>query len=127
MNVYLKKLEDELKLRNYSPKTIKSYMACVAKYLQAKKDNFDCVDIDHIKQYLLSLVEKSVSSQTVNQNLQAINFFCRNVLKHCGKIDIRFAKTPSKLPVVLSRDEINSILEAIINEKHKKPIIKCVF
>lgn len=119
MDVYLKKLENELKLRNYSPKTIKSYTACVAKYLQAKKDNFDSVNVDFIKQYLLSLIEKGASSQTTNQNLQAINFFCWNVLKYSGKVNIRFAKTPSKLPVVLSRDEINSIIEAISNEKHK--------
>lgn len=119
MDVYLKKLEDELKLRNYSPKTVKSYTAYVAKYLQAKKNNIDSVSVDFIKQYLLSLVGKGASSQTTNQNLQAINFFCWNVLKYSGKIDIRFAKTPSKLPVVLSRDEINSIVEVIGNEKHK--------
>ena len=37
MDVYLKKLEDELRLRRYSPKTIKSYTGCVAKYLRAKQ------------------------------------------------------------------------------------------
>lgn len=118
MDVYLKKLEDELRLRNYSPKTIKSYVGCVAEYLRAKQNNFDSVDIDFIKQYLLSIIDKGMSSQTTNQKLQAINFFCWNVLKYHGKIDIKFAKTPSKLPIVLSRDEIKSILAAINNEKH---------
>jgi site-specific recombinase XerD len=59
-----------------------------------------------------------MASPTINQKLQAINFFCRNVLKHHGKIDIRFSKTASKLPIVLSRNEIRSILESITNEKH---------
>lgn len=118
MDVYLKKLENELRLRNYSPKTIKSYAVCVAEYLRAKKNNFDSVDIDFIKKYLLSIVDKGMSSQTTNQNLQAINFFCWNVLKFHGKIDIKFAKTPSKLPIVLSRDEIQKILGTIKNEKH---------
>src|SRR3989344_5398769 len=119
MDVYLKKLEDELRLRRYSPKTIKSYKGCVVEYLRAKQDNLDSIDIDFIKQYLLTKVDKGMSSQTTNQSLQAINFFCRNVLKFHGKIDIRFAKTPSKLPIVLSRDEIQSILAVINNEKHK--------
>ncbi|OGI35557.1 MAG: hypothetical protein A2259_00325 [Candidatus Moranbacteria bacterium RIFOXYA2_FULL_43_15] len=119
MDVYLKKLEDELRLRNYSPKTIKSYTACVEKYLQAKQNNLDSVSTEFIKQHLLSIIEKGAASQTTNQNLQAINFFCWNVLKYKGKIDIKFAKTPSKLPIVLSRDEIQTILEAIVNEKHK--------
>lgn len=118
MDVYLKKLEDELRLRNYSPKTIKSYMSCVAEYLRAKKKNFDSVDIDFTKQYLLFKINKGMSSQTVNQCLQAINFFCWNVLKFYGKIDIKFAKTPSRLPIVLSRGEIQSILKAISNVKH---------
>ena len=118
MEVYLKKLEDELRLRNYSPKTIKSYVSCVAEYLRAKQTDFGLVDVDFIKQYLLSVIDKGMSSQTTNQKLQAINFFCWNVLKYHGKIDIRFAKTPSKLPIVLSRDEIQSILSVINNEKH---------
>jgi len=118
MNVYLKKLEDELRLRNYSPKTVKSYVSCVTEYLRIKQNNLDSVDIDFIKQHLLSKINKGMSSQTTNQALQAINFFCWNVLKFHGKIDIKFAKTPSKLPIVLSRDEIQSILKAISNEKH---------
>jgi len=118
MEVYLKKLEDELRLRNYSPKTIKSYVSCVAEYLRAKQTDFGSVDVDFIKQYLLSVIDKGMSSQTTNQKLQAINFFYWNVLKYHGKIDIRFAKTPSKLPIVLSRDEIQSILSVINNEKH---------
>lgn len=119
MDVYLKKLENELRLRKYSPKTVGAYLACVANYLKAKKNNFEIVDIDFIKQYLLSKIDEGKSSQTVNQNLQAINFFCWNVLKFRGKIDIRFAKTPSKLPIILSRDEIQNILSEISNEKHK--------
>lgn len=118
MNVYLKKLEDELRLRKYSPKTIRSYVGCVTEYLCAKQKDFNLIDIDFIKKYLLSKVNRGFSSQTTNQHLQAINFFCWNILKYHGKIDVRFAKTSSKLPVVLSRDEIQSILSVINNEKH---------
>jgi len=118
MDVYLKKLENELRLRNYSRKTIKSYLHCVAEYLRAKQNNLDLVDINFIKQYLLSKIDIGMSSQTINQILQAINFFCWNVLKFNSKIDIKFAKTPSKLPIVLSREEIQLILKTITNEKH---------
>ncbi len=119
MDVYLKKLEDELRLRNYSFKTVKSYTGCVAEYLRAKQKNFDLVNTDFIKQYLLSKVDKGMSSQTVNQSLQAINFFCWNVLKYRSKIDIRFAKTPSKLPIVLAREEISKVINNAVNPKHK--------
>lgn len=118
MDVYLKKLADELRLRNYSPKTIKSYVHCVSEYLTDRGGDSGVIDVEAIKKHLLSKVDKGMSSQTTNQALQAINFFCWNVLGYRGKIDIRFAKTPSKLPIVLSRDEINSILATINNKKH---------
>lgn len=118
MDAYLKKLEDELRLRRYSPRTVKSYSACVADYLRCKQTCFDTVDVEDIKRFLLAKVDRGMSSQTINQSLQAINFFYWNVLEFHEKIDIRFAKTPSKLPVVLSRDEIQLILKEIINEKH---------
>ena len=41
------------------------------------------------------------------------------MLKFHDKIDIKFAKTPSKLPIVLSRDEIEKIINSIINAKHR--------
>jgi site-specific recombinase XerD len=119
MEVYLRKLENELKLRYYSPKTIKSYLACIADYLRVKKTNFAIVDIDFIKQFLLAKKDRGMSAQTINQNLQAINFFCHNVLKNHYKTDIKFAKTPGKLPVVLSRSEIREIIDSISNLKHK--------
>jgi site-specific recombinase XerD len=67
----------------------------------------------------LAKKNKGMSSQTINQNLQAINFFYRDVLKKYLKIDIKFAKTPSKLPIVLSREEIKKIIDLIDNSKHK--------
>ncbi|MCD4693932.1 phage integrase N-terminal SAM-like domain-containing protein [bacterium] len=62
----MKKMKDELRLRNYSPKTIKVYLSCVTNYLRAKGNNFEIIDINFIKQYLLSIVEKGKSSQTIN-------------------------------------------------------------
>ena len=118
LGFYLKKLEDELRLRKYSPKTIKGYAYCVACYLKAKQDNLEVVDVDFIKQYILSKIDEGKSSQMSNQHLQAIKFFCWNVLNFRGKIDVRFAKTPSKLPIVLSRAEIDRLLSVIKNEKH---------
>ncbi|MDP2656290.1 MAG: tyrosine-type recombinase/integrase [bacterium] len=119
MDVYLQKLKDELRLRHYSPRTIQSYCVCVSEYLRAKRNNLDSVDVDFVKKYLLSMVDKGLSSSTTNQALQAINFFYHNVLQYDRDIAIRFAKTPQKLPIVLSRDEIHAILKCLDNTKHR--------
>jgi len=84
-----------------------------------EKTDPESADESLIKKFLLSKKDKGMSSQTINQYLQAINFFYREVIKKYDKIDIKFAKTASKLPVVLSRNEIERIIGSIDNKKHK--------
>jgi site-specific recombinase XerD len=86
------------------------------KYIKViKKDP----DLSSIKNYLLEKQEKGQSSQTINVYLNAIKYFYREIFKNTVPIDIRFAKTSSKLPVVLSRIEIEKIIDSIVNKKHK--------
>jgi len=40
-------------------------------------------------------------------------------LKISQNINLKFAKRSKKLPIVLSREEIKNIIEAIRNPKHK--------
>ena len=104
-NDYLQKTENELKLRNYSPKTIKGYMTCIKDYLAAKNDDLELVNIDFIKNFLLSKKGAGLSSQTINLYLHSIKFFYRDIVKSLIAIDLKFAKTSNKLPIVLSRNE----------------------
>lgn len=113
------KIKDELKLRNYSRKTIESYLFCLADYFKYIKNVKREPDIGIIKKYLLEKQSKRLSSQTVNLYLQSIKYFYREVCKINKDVDIKFAKTPSKLPVVLSRMEIEKIIGNIANQKHK--------
>jgi len=67
----------------------------------------------------LQLKDGGKSSQTINLHLNSIKYLYRDVFKNLKKIDIKFAKRTQKLPVVLSRIEINKILDAIQNQKHR--------
>ena len=119
MQEYLEQKRQELKLRNYSFKTIKTYLSCLREYFDFKKINFEKIDEENIKQFLLNKQSKNYSSQTVNLYLNAIKFFYREVLKIHQKITLKFAKRSKKLPIVLSREEIRNIIDAIRNPKHK--------
>ena len=114
----LLKIKDELKLRNYSKRTIESYLFCLKEYFKYAKIIKREPEIAVIKKYLLKKKEVGQSSQTINLHLQAIKYFYREIMKGRTNVDIKFAKTPSKLPIVLSRDEIQLILDNIRNEKH---------
>lgn len=119
MQKYLEKTRQELKLRNYSFKTIKTYLSCLKKYFDFKKFNLERMDEEKIKQFLLSKQDKNYSPQTINLCLNAIKFFYREVLKVPQKIDLKFAKRSKKLPIVLSREEVKNIIDTIKNPKHK--------
>jgi site-specific recombinase XerD len=114
----LQKIKDELKLRNYSRRTIESYLACLKEYFKYIKNIKREPDVATIKKYLLEKHDRRQSSQTINLHLQAIKYFYREVMKSITPIDIKFAKTASKLPVVLSRKEIEKIINSIKNQKH---------
>ena len=115
----MKKIDNELKLRNYSQRTIKSYLACLKEYFIYIKNIAQDPDVDLIKKFLLAKQAKGMSSQTINLSLMAIKHFYANIAKSNMAIGIKFAKTSDKLPVVLSREEIAAILDNITNKKHK--------
>jgi len=112
------KIKQELKLRNYSPRTIESYLGCLNEYFKYIKNIKREPDVFLIKKYLLEKQGRGQSSQTINLHLQAIKYFYREIMKNSTAIDVKFAKTASKLPIVLSRNEIQKILSAIENKKH---------
>ena len=119
MQTELHKTERELKIKNYSPKTLKSYLYGLREYFSFKGNNFTELDQENIRDFLLYCEKKHISSQSRNLFLNAIKFYYRNVVKNSQKIEIQSAKKPKSLPTVLSRVEVNRILESPKNAKHK--------
>ncbi|MBI2577839.1 MAG: tyrosine-type recombinase/integrase [Candidatus Wildermuthbacteria bacterium] len=122
---FLKRMEMEMRLRNFSPKTVKNYLRCAKVYLEmraqvargSKNGIFD-VSEENLKEFLYEKLEKGAAPETVNLYLCAVKFFWREVLGYKGRINIRFARRNLRLPVVLSREEILRLLEAVKNKKH---------
>ncbi|MFA5020811.1 MAG: site-specific tyrosine recombinase/integron integrase [Patescibacteria group bacterium] len=119
MQQWLDRVKTELKIRNYSSKTVRAYLACLKDYFDYKRVNLDELDLDNIRQYLLLKQEKNYSPQTVNLYLNAIKFFYHEIIRASEPFTIKFAKRNKSLPVVLSRQEIQLLLSDIINAKHK--------
>ncbi len=115
----LTQTRNELRLRRYSPRTIKSYLANLKEYFSLKHFDFMNPDVDHIRRFLLEKEEKGYASQTINLYLNAIKFYYYEIAKFDGVIDIHFAKRSKKLPIVLSREEIKRLVAVISNIKHR--------
>ncbi|HLG25888.1 MAG TPA: site-specific tyrosine recombinase/integron integrase [Candidatus Gracilibacteria bacterium] len=121
MEAFLKKLENELRLRGLSPRTIKTYTSCVGFYLRYLGAGSDLMnmDVEKIKEFLLHRQDSGAAPQTVNLYLNAIKFFYRHVVKAQASIDIRFAKRSLRLPVVLSHREVLLLIDSYRNRKHR--------
>ncbi len=111
--------QQELQLRNYSPKTTHSYLAALKKYFTFKKSSLQICDLQNIKQFLLQAHQKNLAPQTRNLYLSAIKFYYHQVIKSPNKIKLKIAKKTQKLPIVLSRSEITQLLHQTINTKHR--------
>lgn len=116
ISIEISKVRDELKLRNYSPKTVKSYSQCIERYFYYKKSSIHSLDREDVKQFLLSL---NTCPQTQNVYLQAIRFYYANIADTPFTLDIKGSKRRKALPIVLSRSEIIQIIESVHNIKHK--------
>jgi site-specific recombinase XerD len=121
MTVYheLELVERELKIRGYSHKTVKSYLYGLEKYFAFKRDRLRLLDEENIKNFLWYCQRRGVSPQTRNLFLNAIKFYYRSVVGINKKVEVRTAKKESKLPVVLGRDEIKTIINVVKNIKHR--------
>lgn len=122
MQSILNKTKNILKLRCYSPKTIKSYLFYIKEYLVfSQKENLKNKNIA-IEKYLLNKQTKGNSPQTINLALNAIKFLYRDVFKVKNKLNFKCAKRSSKIPITLSKSEIKKIISIITNSKHKLAI-----
>lgn len=110
----MNRLSTELRLRHYSPKTIKSYHHWVnafVRYLDGKPSQV--LAVSDARDFLSHLaVEQGVSASTQNQAFSALLFFYSKVLKvdFSGLQETPRAKRTQMVPTVLTRAEVHLIL-----------------
>ncbi len=110
-------LENTIRMRHYSDKTLKSYRKYIRDFqTHTKSLHPDRLSAEHVKEYLTHLaVKKKVSASTQNLAFNSLLFFFRHVLnRDFGTIDgVVRAKRRPYIPVVLSRAEIDQIFKTI--------------
>jgi integrase/recombinase XerD len=111
----------DLRIRNYSPRTIDCYVDCVARFARYFGQSPVALGSEHIRAYQTHLVEtKRTSWSAFNQAVCALRFLYGTTLRQPSVIEaIPFPRQPKTLPVVLSRAELGRFFAAIPNLKHR--------
>ena len=113
MTALRQRLIDELTRRNYSPRTIQTYVAAVARTAKHFRCSPDCLTPDQIRDFQLHLIAQKVSWSLFNQVGCALKFFYRQVLQRPEFVPfVPFAKMPQSLPIVLAPEEVRRLLNA---------------
>lgn len=114
LEFWLKKTKEELDLKGFSPKTKKAYSYHIKDFLNYCNNDFH----EKKKEYILYLISKKLSSESVRLASASIDFFLRNVANlKTEKISLPIRK--KSLPHVLSKDEIVKMINSTFNIKHK--------
>jgi integrase/recombinase XerD len=104
---------DDLRLRNYSPRTIEAYVAGVARFAKHCGRSPEQLGPEEIRAFQLHLLERGVSWSLFNQTVCALRFCYGITLGRSEQVPhIPFGKRPKTLPSVLSPVEVASLLQA---------------
>ena len=110
----LDRVREAVRVRNYSRRTEEAYVYWIRKYIVFHgKKHPSTIGAREMSAFLTWLaVERRVSASTQNQALSALLFLYRHVLgQEVGDVSpVVRARTPERMPVVLSREEVSAVL-----------------
>ena len=114
---FLDRVRESLRTRHYSVRTEKAYIGWIRRYIlfHGKRHPAE-MGAAEVSRFLTSLaVDRSGAASTQNQALSALLFLYREVLGQDlpWLDDLVRAKRPPRLPVVLTRDEVRSVLDRV--------------
>jgi len=104
---------EDMQRRNYSPKTVKAYVAGVLRFARYFDRSPAALGAEHIRTYQLYLLRENVTWSLYNQTVCALRFLYRKTLNQPELGDlIPYGKKSQTLPSVLSPEEVLQFLDA---------------
>jgi len=114
---YLRKLE----LKRYANATVKNYVSSFEKFINYYKDiELIYINENDVRNYLQFLIHEKRSNSYINVSVNAIKFYYEIVLGMPNRFyEIERPRKEFKLPKVISKEEVLSIIEHTNNIKHR--------
>ena len=118
-----RRMIEDMSLRNMAPATKRSSIHAVKRFSQFHGRSPDLLGLEDVRAFQVYLVSRGVSWGALNQTVCALRFFC-GVTLDCAVIPerISYARTPRKLPEILSANEVVRFLEAVPSLKARSAL-----
>ena len=118
MSPLRRRMIEDMTVRNLSPATQRSYISAVSKFSRYFGRSPDKLELEDVRAFQVHLVSTGISWPALNQIVCALRFFYGVTLGEAVVPErIPYAREPSKLPTVLSPDEVVQFLEAVSSLK----------
>ncbi len=117
----LKKLETELKIRGYSKETQKIYLYHNKNFIEFIKKEPKDVEEDDLKLYLAEKITEGLDPKSISLIKSSLLFFYNEVLNN--KFNIKTPKFSKKIPEVLTKDEVKTLINSVNNKVHRMIIM----
>ena len=121
MSPLRKQMEADMALRGLAYRTRQAYIESVAKFAKFYRRSPDRITEPESQSYLLHLLqERKLAHSSCNVVASALQFFYRVTLKRPqAEFCLPRPKMPSRLPHILSREEVAALFELTTNLKHR--------
>jgi integrase/recombinase XerD len=121
MSALRQQLIQQMQLKGYCQKTIKSYVSIIARIASFYHTPADQLSVDQIRDYILKRITVDhLSKQWMNMAISAVKLlFCDVLRREWNMLDLPRPKSDSKVPVILSREEVRLIIQCKKNIKHR--------
>jgi len=115
-----RRMIDDMMLRTLSPATQRSYLHAVTNFSRHFGRSPDRLELEDMWAFQVYLVSQGISWLSLNQTVCALRFFYGVTLNRDEIPErIAYARTPRKLPAILSPDEVVRFLEAVPSLKSR--------
>ena len=119
---YVVEFEEFIILKNFSKRTIKTYVQIVKQLISLCEEHHLNIPIsdDIVRKYLLYRFDQGKHWQTVNSDCSAIQKFFKNVLMLSWSLTkLPRARKEKKLPSILSKEDVVKIIESAATFKQQ--------
>src|SRR5262249_23571510 len=107
------RLIHDLQLRNYSHRTVESYVHAVARFAQHFGRSPEHLGAEHTRQYQLHLLAQKASWSRFNQAVSALRFLYGVTLQRPRWVrKFPYCRKANPLPAVLSPDKVRRLCDA---------------
>jgi len=115
-----RRMLENMSIRQFGPKTQQDYVRVVRQFAEFLGRSPDLAEPEDLRRFQLHLASAGASPAKMNAAVSALRFFFKTTLGRDGFGDrLATIRSPERLPVVLSPEEVAVLLQCAPNLKHK--------